>query len=64
MRQWQQFDNIATILPKIKVCHTGKYIEMNLSKINTLKAKQELQPDHFAGSQYALHCSIILPVNN
>ena len=37
---------------------------MNLSKTIALKTRQELQAAHFAGNQYALHCSIILPLIN
>ena len=59
LRHQRRFDNVVTVLPKIKERHTGKYIEVDFSENITLKAKNEVQEAHFLGKQYAMHCTIM-----
>ena len=59
LRHQRRFDKVATVLPKIKERHTGKYIEVDFSENIALKEKNEVQEAHFLGKQYAMHYTIM-----
>ena len=59
LRHRKHVENIATVLPKIRERHKGRYIEMNFSESITIKSKSAVQEAHFSGKQYVLHCTIV-----
>ena len=59
LRHRKHVENIATVLPKIRERHKGRYIEIEFSGNIAIKTKSEVQEAHFSGKQYALHCTIV-----
>ena len=61
LRHQKHVYNIATVLPKTKERHQGKYIEKDFSENISLKTKIDFQEGDFSGKQYVLHCSTVHP---
>ena len=59
LRHRKHVKNIATVLPKIREKHKGRYIEMNFTENIAIKSKSAVQEAHFLGKQYVLHCTIV-----
>ena len=61
LRHRKHVENVATVLPKIRERHKGRYIERDFSENIAIKTKSEVQEAHFSGKQCALHCTIVQP---